>query len=372
MKTPTAPLFLFSSNACYRGKTDGPAALGGVFSLMLLSLGLLFLTGCGGGSGSAGTVKVDGSSTTYLLTEAVSEEFMRTHPGMRVTVGVSGTGGGFSKFVRQETDVNDASRPIQPVEAENAQQNNVEYIELPVAYDGLAVVANPKNDWVDCLTVSELKRLWAPDSDVDSWNQVRSSFPERPINLYGPGTDSGTYDYFTEAITGEGGASRTDFTASEDDNVLVQGIAGDPAALGFFGLAYYEENQDKLKLLAVDNGYPNDGTRCVEPSAETVNNGTYQPLSRPLFIYVRADRAGDPTVQQFVEFYLNQAGALAREVGYVPLSGEGYQLALHRFQQRTTGTMFSEGASAVGVRVADLLRREQETRTDSTTAPMSN
>jgi len=189
--------------------------------LVLLTMAALsvFLTGCGG-SDQGGTVKVDGSSTTYLLTEAVSEEFMKANPGMRVTVGVSGTGGGFSKFVRQETDVNDASRPIREVEAKTAEKNNVEYIELPVAYDGLAVVSNPKNDWADCLTAEELRRIWEPNSDVDNWSEVRSSFPDRSLPLYGPGTDSGTYDYFTAAIVGEEGASRSDFTASEDDNAI--------------------------------------------------------------------------------------------------------------------------------------------------------
>ena len=338
----------------------------------LLALSLFVLAGCGGGGDSdqlSGTVKVDGSSTVFPLTEAVAEEFMKENPRARVTVGVSGTGGGFSKFVRKETDINDASRPIRPSEAQLAEKNGVEYIELPVSYDGLAVVVNPKNDWVDCLTTEELEQIWEPDSDIDNWNQVRSSFPDRSLDLYGPGTASGTYDYFTASIIGEEGASRSDFTSSEDDNVLVQGVSGDPNALGFFGLAYFEENQDKLKLLGVDNNDPSDGEGCIKPSLETVNNGTYQPLSRPEFIYVNAESASKPAVDAFVKFYLSNADTLAREVGYVPLSQDAYDLALQRFNDGVTGSLFDEEGSVVGVRIADLLRRAQGSMTDTTAAP---
>ncbi len=324
---------------------------------------VLLLAGCGGGGQTgqlSGLVRVDGSSTVYPLTEAVAEEFMKQYPGVQVTVGISGTGGGFSRFLRKETDINNASRPIRPVEDSLARQNGLQYIELPVAYDGLAVVVHPQNDWVECLTVEELRRMWEPGSQITRWNQVRPSFPDRPLNLYGAGTDSGTYDYFTAAIVGQEHASRADFTASEDDNVLVQGVSGDPNALGFIPLAYYEENMDKLKVVAIDDGNPNNGEGCILPSAETVNNGTYQPLSRPIFIYVNAERANDPTVAAFVEFYLQQAAVLAPEVGYVPLAAEAYTLALERFQKRLTGSIFGGKGSQVGVRVADLLRLEQQ------------
>lgn len=333
-------------------------------------LTFIFLSGCGGGVQQdgdqlSGRIQIDGSSTVYPLTEAVAEEFIAEYPRVRVTVGVSGTGGGFSKFVRSETDISNASRPIKSVEVEQAEQNGISYIELPVAYDGLAVVVHPENDWADCLTVDELEEMWRSGSTVDRWDQVRSSFPNREINLYGPGTDSGTYDYFTAAIVGEEGNSRSDFTASEDDNVLVQGVSGDTDALGFFGLAYYENNQSRLKVLGIDDGYPDNGEGCIEPTAQTVNEGSYQPLSRPEFIYVNAGRADDPAIEAFVEFYLEQVGALAEEVGYVPLSEEAYALAAERFRGRVTGSMFAEGGSSVGVRIVDLLK-QQRLETDTT------
>ncbi len=340
----------------------------------LLLLVFLVLSGCGSGDGPAaegqltGSVAVDGSSTVYPLTEAVAEEFMKAHPRVRVTVGVSGTGGGFSKFLRRETDISNASRPIKPSEQALAEQNGVDYIELPVAYDGLAVVANPQNDWAECLTVEELRRVWEPNSTVTNWNQIRPSFPNRELHLYGAGTDSGTYDYFTAAIVGEEGASRTDFTASEDDNVLVQGISGDVNALGFIPYAYYEENTDRLKLIGVDDGNPDNGEGCILPDAETVQNGTYQPLARPVFIYVRADRAEDPAVKAFVEFYLQNATQLAREVGYVALSDEAYELALERFHQGVTGSIFAGEGSQVGVRVQDLLRMERAAQEEAPAA----
>lgn len=325
------------------------------FSVGLAAIAAL-ITGCGGGGGHdanqlTGTVRIDGSSTVFPITEAVAEEFMREHPRVRVTVGVSGTGGGFAKFSRGETDISNASRPIGVTEIAAAQENGVDFIELPVAYDGLAVLTHPSNDWVECLTVDELRRIWIAGSDIDRWNQVRSDFPDRPISLYGPGTDSGTYDYFTQAITGEEGNSRADFTASEDDNVLVQGIAGDANALGFFGLAYYENNQDRLRLVEVDGG-----NGCVAPTMETVSEGSYQPLSRPEFIYVRADRAQDPAVEAFVNFYLENAPALVQEVGYIPLEPESYQIAQRRFQQGATGTLFGGEHSRSGQRVLETLQ----------------
>ncbi len=364
------------ANALSRAAGRLPASMLGrvtrrmVFSLIApcLILAGMALAGCGSGgdgTGLSGRIQIDGSSTVYPLTEAVAEEFMKEHPRVRVTVGVSGTGGGFSKFVRGETDISDASRPIRASEDELAETNGIEYIELPVAYDGLAVVVHPENDWVECLTVDELDRIWQPGSDIDNWSQIRPDFPDRPLALYGAGTDSGTYDYFTAAISGEEGASRADFTASEDDNVLVQGISGDRNALGFFGLAYYENNPDKLKLLGVDDGNPDNGEGCIKPSVETVNNGTYQPLARPEFIYVRASRADDPAVQTFVTFYLENAAALAREVEYVPLTEEAYRLAQQRFDARMTGSMFEEYGSAVNVRIVDLLREHQPAVADT-------
>lgn len=322
----------------------------GLVGLVLLA----FLAGCGGGG--AESVSVDGSSTVFPLTEAVAEEFMKDTQGARVNVGVSGTGGGFSKFLRGDIAINDASRPISPEEIEKAAENGVEYIEIPVAYDGLAVVVPPQNDWVDCLTVEELKRLWEPNSPIDRWTQLREAFPDRPIDLYGPGTASGTYDYFTEAIAGESGASRSDFTASEDDNVLVQGIKGTETSLGYFGLAYYENNADDLRALGVDPDQPDGGAPCVTPSATTVQNGTYRPLSRPLFIYVNPAKV-TPTVETFVEFYLQNADELASDVGYVAMPDDAYELALDRFQSRTTGTVFgAEDVDVTGTRVEQMLR----------------
>ncbi|PSQ71378.1 MAG: phosphate-binding protein, partial [Bacteroidetes bacterium QH_2_64_26] len=307
------------------------------FGLTVALIFAIFLAGCGGSSTES--VSVDGSSTVFPLTEAVAEEFMKDTQGIRVNVGVSGTGGGFSKFLRGETAINDASRPISPGEIEKAEANGIEYLELPVAYDGLAVMVHPSNDWVDCLTADELQELWKPNSPIDRWSQLRDEFPDRPIELYGPGTASGTYDYFTEAIVGESGASRSDYTASEDDNVLAQGVKGTELALGYFGLAYYENNAKELKALAIDPDERDGGASCVTPSAETVQNGSYRPLSRPLFIYVNVDEI-TPTVEDFVTFYLNNADELASEVGYVAMPDDAYELALERFRTRTAGTVF--------------------------------
>jgi len=326
-------------------------------------LAALLVTGCGGGSASSpdgrlsGSVRIDGSSTVFPLTEAVAEEFMRAHPGVRVTVSESGTGGGFAKFLRGETDINDASRPITVAERETAAANDIPFIELPVGYDGIAVVAHPEVHWVDCLTVDELRRIWQPNSDVDTWQDVRASFPDQPIELYGPGTASGTYDYFTEAIVGRSGASRPDFTASEDDNVLVQGVRGTPGALGYFGFAYYENNADALHLIAVDPDALNSGTACTAPSDSTIQSGTYTPLARPLFTYVRAEAVTRAPVQAFVDFYLSNAADLARSVGYVGLSPTAYALASDRFERRTTGTLFGQERIRAGADVERVLRR---------------
>ena len=307
------------------------------------------------------TIEIDGSSTVFPITEAMAEEFQIESGGkVRVTVGISGSGGGFKKFCRGETHISDASRPIKESEREACKAAGIEFIELPVALDALTVVVNPGNDWVDYLTVDELKKIWEPAAQdtVTNWGQVREGFPDRPLTLYGAGTDSGTYDYFTEAVVGQEGASRGDFTASEDDNVLVQGIASDPNALGFFGLAYYIENQDKLKAVPIQ---PRGGGDPVAPSVEAARDGSYQPLSRPIFIYVSKQAADEvEAVRQFVEFYLDPENAelLVEEVGYVPLPTEAYELAQRNFEERHTGTAFA-GGSQVGVAVEDLLQAER-------------
>jgi len=304
----------------------------------LKALPLLVVTvviaGCGGSGGESsadagisagagalqGVVTLDGSSTVYPISEAVAEEFLAVAPRVRVTVGVSGTGGGFKKFLAREIDINDASRTIKESESMEAEANGIEYLEIPVAFDGLSIVVNPQNDWVDSLTVAELQKIWQPGSTVDSWDDIRPDWPSAPIRLYGPGTDSGTFDYFTEAVNGESGASRPDYTASEDDNVLVQGIAGDEYALGFFGFAYYVENQDKLKVVPIDGG-----NGPVTPTATTINDGTYSPLSRPIFIYLNTASLARPEVRAFLNFYIDNAGVLASEVGYIELPEEMYQ-----------------------------------------------
>lgn len=267
-----------------------------------------------------GTVSLDGSSTVYPISEAIAEEFLSVAPRVRVTVGVSGTGGGFKKFLSREIDINDASRTIKNSEVEEARANGIDYLELPVAFDGLSVVVNPNNTWVDYLTVDELRMIWQPGSMVDSWDDIRPNWPQLPIRLYGPGTDSGTFDYFTEAVNGESGASRPDYTASEDDNVLVQGISGDENALGFFGYAYYIENQDNLKIVPID-----EGNGPVAPTAQSINDGTYSPLSRPIFVYLNTDSLARPEVRSFVDFYIDNAAGIANEVGYIELPEEMYQ-----------------------------------------------
>lgn len=273
-----------------------------------------------------GAVRLDGSSTVLPISEAIAEEFQTVAPQVRVSVGSSGTGGGFNKFLGGETDINDASRDISEEEIAKAQANGVEYLELAVAYDGLSVVVNPGNTWVDHLTVAELKMIWEPTSTVDSWNDVRPEWPDQPLRLYGPGTDSGTFDYFTEAVVGKAKSARADYTASENDNILVQGVAGDAGGLGFFGFAYYEASADKLKLVPVDGG-----SGPISPTPTTINDGTYSPLSRSLFIYVSKAAASRPEVRAFVNFYLESAPALVTEVGYIPLRAEEYEEAKAQF-----------------------------------------
>lgn len=293
----------------------------------------LFLFSCGSKSSPkegaiVGEIKIDGSSTVYPITEAVAEEFRVSQPGVRVSVGISGTGGGFKKFGRSESDINNASRPIKEAEIAACKENNIDYVQLTVAIDGLAVIVSKQNTWVDNITVEELKMIWEPAAQgkITKWNQIRKGWPDAPFHLYGPGVASGTYDYFTEAVVGKSGSSRGDFTASEDDNVLVQGISGDKDALGFFGLAYYEENVDKLKLVGVDNGLG-----AILPTRETVKSGTYSPLSRPVFIYVSSAAASRPEVVAFVNFYLNNAATLVPDVGYVALPEADYKKGITDF-----------------------------------------
>jgi phosphate transport system substrate-binding protein len=274
----------------------------------------------GGLSTLSGTVRVDGSSTVAPISEAIAEEFNKVAPNARVTVGTSGTGGGFKKFMAAETDISDASRPVKPEEIEKGKAANIEYLEISIAYDGLSVVVNPSLTFIDHLTTAELKKIWEPGSTVTNWKDVRAGFPDKPMHLYGPGTDSGTFDYFTETVVGKSGASRPDYTASEDDNILVQGVAGDEGGLGFFGFAYYEASKGKLKLVPIDAG-----KGPVAPSPATINDGTYAPLSRPLFIYINKESAKRPEVRAFVEFYLKTVPAIAKDVGYVSLPAETYE-----------------------------------------------
>ena len=263
------------------------------------------------GQSLSGTIEIDGSSTVFPITQAVAEEFQKEHPDIRVNVGVSGTGGGFKRFQVGETDINDASRPIKSSEADECAKNGIEYIEFTIAIDGLAVMVNPQNTWVDYLTVEELNLIWKPDSPVERWNDVRPEWPDEKIRLYGPDTDSGTFDYFTDVINGDEGVSRSDYTASADDNVLVQGIAGDQNSLGYFGYAYYAENTDKLKIVPIDSG-----NGPVIPSDETVKAGQYTPLARPIFIYVNKASLSTEVVNTFVRFYMENAEQLVAEVGY--------------------------------------------------------
>lgn len=281
------------------------------------------LAGCSAsktkGSKLQGKVKGDGSSTVFPLSEGVAEEFQKANQEVKVTIGLSGTGGGFKKFASGETDFSNASRPIKDDEAALAKKNGIEFVELKVAFDGLSVIVNPANDFVEDLTVEELNKIWEPGSKVATWKDVRPEWPAEKFQLFGPGTDSGTFDYFTKEINGEEQASRSDYTASEDDNMLVQGISGNKNALGYFGYSYYIENKGKLKLVSV-NG--------VSPDENTIESGEYKPLSRPLYIYVNKDSLKRPEVKEFVKFYLENAGTLAEEVGYVPMPDKVYQEGL--------------------------------------------
>ena len=301
---------------------------------------VLLTAACGGGSsnndqggnGLSGTIRVDGSSTVGPLTEAAAEFFQQENAGVQVTVGISGTGGGFEKFCNGETDISDASRPIEDDEKKACASEGITFAEAQVANDGLSVVVNPENTWATCLTVAQLKSIWEQGSKIDNWNQIDPSFPDVPLELFGAGTDSGTFDYFTEAINGEEGNSRTDYQATEDDNVTVQGVAGTKGGMGYFGLSYYEQNPDKLKLLQIDSG-----NGCVSPSKETVQSGEYTPLSRPLLIYVKDASLKRPVVDAFIKFYIDNAERIANQAQFVPLTAEQAAASRNAVDQLVSG-----------------------------------
>jgi len=322
----------------------------------------LSLSGCGGDQSGAdrnavSVIRIDGSSTVFPIAEAVAEEFqLAGNNRVRVTVGLSGTGGGFKKLCRGDTDVANASRPILKEEMEACRVAGIKYMELPIAFDAITVVVNPSNDWVKTLTIDDLKKMWEPaaQGQITSWKQVRPEWPDTRLMLFGPGADSGTFDYFTEAVTHKAKASRGDFTASEDDNVLVQGVENNKNALGYFGFAYYASHKDRMRAVPIER---EDGSAAVLPSIETVVDGSYQPLSRPLFIYVSEAAAQRPEVRKFIEFYLTEGTKLTQEVGFVPLPQEASQTALEHFKSNRLGTVFG-GVPEVGVTIDSLLKRE--------------
>ena len=328
--------------------------------LVLLTLPALLIpaAGCSKRKAKGETVKLDGSSTVFLISAAVAESYQKDKGG-DASVGASGTGGGFKKFCRGEIDIAGASRPIKGSEIEECKKNNIEWVELPVAYDGIAVVVNPKNTWVDHFTVEELKKMWAPEAQgsITNWSQIRDGWPDRPLRLTGAGVDSGTYDYFTQAIVGKEHSSRGDFAQSEDDNTLVQAVSSDENALAFFGYAYFAENKDKLKVVPIDDGKADNGAGPVAPSPESIVDGTYQPLSRPIFVYVSTSAAKKPEVDKFVTYYLENAASLAQRVGYVGLPASVGDLAKERYKARKTGSVFT-GGSTVGVTLEKLLGAE--------------
>ena len=296
-------------------------------------------------------VKVDGSSTVYPITEAVAEEF-QIATRIKVTVGVSGTGGGFKKFCRGETAVSNASRPIKLNEIKKCKDAGIKFIELPIAYDAISVVINKKNDWAKEMTSAELKKMWEPAAQgkITKWSQIRDGWPDKPLRLYGPGADSGTFDYFTEAVIEESKAIRGDFTASEDDNVLVKGVSGDKGGIAYFGLAYYEENKNLLKAVAIKNKKGN----FIIPELKTIMNGSYNPLSRPLFIYINAEKVNsDPKVKKFVEFYIKHAATLSEEVGYVPFSKEEYAAITNHYKTQQIGSAYKK--PKIGLSVKQIL-----------------
>ncbi|MBO9391099.1 MAG: PstS family phosphate ABC transporter substrate-binding protein, partial [Roseiflexus sp.] len=303
----------------------------------------------------SGEIIIDGSSTVYPITELAMQQFARIAPNVRIQLGVSGTGGGFKKFCAGITDISNASRPIKPDESEICRASGIEFVEIPVAFDGISVIVNSENRWVQCMTVDELKRMWAPDSEgkIVNWKQIRADWPDQPFKLYAPGVDSGTHDYFTAAIVGKEDASRSDYIGSEDDYVLMQRVIEEINGIAYVGFAYYQEYTDKVSAVAVDAG-----KGCILPSIETITNGTYTPLARPLFIYVREDRLDRPEVEAFITFYLNGAANLVRAARYIPLPPRAYELIQQRVVKRTTGSVFSEGVQ-VGVSIETLLMLEE-------------
>jgi phosphate transport system substrate-binding protein len=333
------------------------AVLAGVAALSVATV--LLVNGCGSNSTSQSTlITIDGSSTVYPATEAIAEEFQKEKKGaVKITVGISGTGGGFKKFCRGEKDISDASRPILQEEMAEARKHGISYIELPVCFDAMTVAVHPQNDWCSSITVAELKRIWEPEAQgkITHWNQIRSEWPNEKLVLFGAGSDSGTFDYFTEAVVGKAKASRGDFTASEDDNVLVQGIEGNKYALGYIPYVYYEANKHRMKAVAIQ-WEKNVVKEPVLPSQESVLRGTYNPLSRPLFIYVSRKSAEKPEVREFVEFYMTKGPELVREVKYIPLPAKAYEMGLERFRKLQTGTGFG-GVPEVGLPVEEILQR---------------
>jgi len=326
------------------------------FTLLVVAGAFAGALGANAVPAHAQTVKIDGSSTVFPITEAMAEDFQKAKKGkIRVTVGISGTGGGFKKFCRGETDISDASRPILKKEMDDCRAAGVQYIELPVAYDALTVVIHPGNKWAQTLTVAELRKMWEPAAQgkVKTWKQVNPAWPDQALKLFGPGADSGTFDYFTEAVNGKAKSSRGDFTASEDDNVLVQGVSRDVNALGYFGFAYYVENKDKLRAVRIAD----KAGQGVEPSFETVINGTYQPLARPIFIYINSKSLERPEVREFVEFYMNNAEVLVREVKYVPLPAKAYAYNVEHANKKVLGTKFG-GENKVGLTIEQLMQLE--------------
>lgn len=337
-------------------------------ALSALLVASMMLAGCGGDTGQ--TVRVDGSSTVFPISRAAVTDYQEETPGARVIAGNSGTSAGFQRFFRGETDVTGASRPIREDELRRAEEAGIEFIELPIGYDGITVTTHPDNDFVSCLTVSELNAIWEDESTVEQWSDIRDDFPDKELRLYGRSSASGTYDYFTEAINGERGNIRDDYNASSTDNATVQGVSRDERGMAFFGLSYYENNSDSLHLIAVDN---EQGEGCVEPTQETVANGTYQPLARPEFIYVNIDRLEqNPEVEPFVQHYIENAQRFVRQAEYIPFESEVYDLVMQRFDNRVTGSMFEGSGPTIGVRIGDLLERMNASGTsapsDSTNA----
>lgn len=328
------------------------ALIGGASALLTgaLATSLPFVSGA---LAQSKVIKVDGSSTVYPIMEAAASDFQKTGKA-QVTVGISGTGGGFKKFCNGETDISNASRPILKKEMDACKAKGIRYLEMPVAYDGLAVVVNPNNKWVNQLTVAELKKIWEPGSKVNNWSQVREGFPNVPLKLFGPGPDSGTFDYFTEAVNGKSKASRTDYTPSEDDNVLVQGVSRDRGSMGYFGKAYYEANRTRLKVVPIVN--PATG-KAVVPTDVTVQNGTYSPLSRPMFIYVNATAVKRPEVKEFVTFLLRNGASISKRARYTALPSNAYPKILSNFNKGKTGTVFG-GSPDVGLTISELLEKE--------------